>query len=233
MLPEDYWSTIQPGNTGLLHQRQTINGYSPFRLRGLSTVFSLSYMGGAFEDGPLNATMADPETGLPYLDLMAVDRVVAMRGLYADTFAGNAGSGWKMTKRTETADVFERTRPQKRIGNIVRWPAGARIGNPVLKTRSESYDVETGPSGGQVVVARAWYPGVRASLDGVAVPVETVGRIIPSVVLPPNTKGRLVVEYWPAGLTAGLWTALLGIIVLPGATVAMRKGLLHLPPLPR
>jgi len=101
---------------------------------------------------------------MSYLDMTGVDRVVAIRGPYSSMFATHAGNNWAIIDQTELMDVYERTTPQRRIGNIVQWPDGADIQKPNMTARSESYDIKMGDSEGRLIVARAWYPGLTAGL---------------------------------------------------------------------
>jgi hypothetical protein len=221
-LPRDYWASLAPGNTALYSRQQTVNGYSAFRQRSFLDLFCLDQKGGTCEDGPSRLLAVEPRTKLSYADLMAVDRVVAMRGAYSAMFAGHAGAEWTVAGRTELADIFERAAPRRRIGNIVQWPEAARIRTADAGTRSESYDIALEGAGGRIVVARAWYPGITARLNGREVPVEPIAGIVPSVVLPPGAQGTLTIEYWPAGLTLGLYAALAGLGVLAAFAVARR-----------
>lgn len=55
-----------------------------------------------------------------------------------------------------------------------------------------------------IIFARPWYPGYRATLDGRPLPLTPYRRFLPEVTLPKGATGRLVVEYRPAGLDTGL-----------------------------
>lgn len=213
-VPRDYWVTVAPGDSALYRRMQTVNGYSAIRQRGFLKDLCLTQKGATCSTGPSTVLAVDPETKRPYLDLMGVDRVVAMRGPYSALFADRAGSAWTVVGRTGWADIFERTTPQRRIGNLVQWPDGAQIRNLKSTTRSDSYDVIANPSKGRVIVARAWYPGITARLNGRSLRVEPIDGLVPSFVLPSQAHGKLVIGYWPAGLTAGIYAALAGAIIL-------------------
>ncbi|MFT5484061.1 MAG: hypothetical protein ACI9GW_002723 [Halieaceae bacterium] len=221
-LPKDYWVSLAPGNTALYQRAQTVNGYTPILQRGYIDNFCFTHIGAVCSEGPSMILAIDPRSNMSYLDMMGVDQVVAMRGSYSDTFATRAGNDWAVIGQTELMDIYGRVAPQQRIGNIVQWPDGAHIENLNMTAQSESYDIKTGNSGGRVIIARAWYPGFRARLDGDAIPVEPVAGLVPSVTLPPGAQGELVIEYWPAGLTAGLYTAFAGILILVGFTIVRR-----------
>ena len=213
-IPREYWLSPAPGNYALYRRSQTVNGYSAIRQRGFLRRFCLTQKGATCPAGPSAVLALDPETKRSYLDLMGVDRVVATRGPYSNLFAKRGGGAWTIVGRTDWADIFERTMPLRRVGNLIQWPVGAQIANRSLTARTESYDVTAGQAGGRVIVARAWYPGITAHLDGKSLRVEPIAGLVPSVVLMPGAHGKLVIDYWPAGLTAGIYTALVGVFIL-------------------
>jgi hypothetical protein len=66
-----------------------------------------------------------------------------------------------------------------------------------------------------VVFARPWYPGYRATFNGVPVRVEQLDLILPAVCLPKGQSGQLILEYCPTSLIAGLGVAgVTGAVVL-------------------
>jgi hypothetical protein len=75
-----------------------------------------------------------------------------------------------------------------------------------------------------VAVARPWFPGYRARLNGQTLPVETLNLVLPVVRIPPQTSGALVVEYWPRSLALGLWVAALtGVAALAACGLARHR----------
>jgi hypothetical protein len=80
---------------------------------------------------------------------------------------------------------------------------------------------------GTLVLARAWYPGWSARLNGRPVTARPLAGVLVSVELPPHSAGRLEVSFWPSGLTAGLVLAAIGALLL--ALAALFPGLIDAP----
>jgi uncharacterized membrane protein YfhO len=108
--------------------------------------------------------------------------------------------------RLETVSVFRRPPPAE-IGRITTI-MGRATAHPVTVTNEQqTYDVAT--SGGARLVFRDLYwPGYTASLDGEAIPVESVSNEFVSVSLPPGSAGELTVRFVPPGaaLRLVLWS---------------------------
>lgn len=66
-----------------------------------------------------------------------------------------------------------------------------------------------------VSLARPWYPGYRARLDGRDLPVKTLNISILAVELPPGAAGRLEFVYWPRSLELGLASVGVTLLGLP------------------
>jgi hypothetical protein len=57
--------------------------------------------------------------------------------------------------------------------------------------------------------ARAWYPGYQAFLNDSPLPCHRLDGILPAVILPPGSRGRLLLVYRPLSLRIGLTLAAL------------------------
>ncbi|HVS37846.1 MAG TPA: hypothetical protein VMS17_19970 [Gemmataceae bacterium] len=90
------------------------------------------------------------------------------------------------------------------------------------RRNSMSANVKSAAGDGEVLVvfARPWFPGYRAVYNGKPVPVEVYDLMLPAVRLPAGSNGRVVLEYWPASLTVGLWLAGTTAALLALAVVA-------------
>ena len=71
-----------------------------------------------------------------------------------------------------------------------------------------------GTAAATIVLARAWYPGWSAKLNGAPLVARPLAGLLVSVQLPLHSAGRLEVSFWPSGLTAGLVMAAAGAFLL-------------------
>ena len=78
-----------------------------------------------------------------------------------------------------------------------------------------------------VLFSRPWYPGYRATLDGLPLKVHALNLIMPAVEVPAGSAGVLVLEYAPAtfrwGLRMSVLAALFGA-VLVATRIVRRRG---------
>ena len=79
--------------------------------------------------------------------------------------------------------------------------------------RPDRARVRVDSSGGILVVGDHFDPGWRARLDGAPVPVARVDLVALGVRVPPGVH-QLELEFWPAGLTAGLLACGAALLVL-------------------
>ena len=208
MAERSYWQRMPLANRGLLEGRTTINGYSAIMPSGLKDMFCFNIRGAICCDLTEKLFKSDAKTGLILIDLLRIERVTADQHDFAEDFRRLAGSRWRIDVADSSVTSFVRTTPLTDRAGSAAWFSSDGIGLALLEktTRREIFDLTTpvGFAGGEIVFARPWYPGVNARLNGQVVPMEAYRRLLPAVTLPAGASGRLVVEYWPAGLTEGL-----------------------------
>jgi hypothetical protein len=117
----------------------------------------------------------------------------------------------------EQAGAFTRLVRVEPLRGRATWAAGGvRALTPVeVGPERQVYDVRVDAAAPQRVVLRdPWWPGYRATLDGVEVPTTPLDGTVVQVQLPPGGyTGRLVVDYRPAGLDTGIAVSALGLVV--------------------
>ncbi len=222
----DFWTELPAGNRGLQLGRSTVNGYSPVLIAGLYNAFCFNHIGATCPQLPAFLFAPDRVTGLPLLDLVKVGRVTAERGAFADAFRAAAGAGWATEHVGSAAEVFVRSSALPAKPGSVSWSSpGIDLALVAANTRRETYDVVTTPGspGGDVVLARPWYPGMVARLNGRELPLQAYRRMLPLIELPAGASGRLVIEYWPAGLSSGLIMAAASAAILIVLGLAARR----------
>ncbi|HEY2481330.1 MAG TPA: hypothetical protein VGI30_03900, partial [Caulobacteraceae bacterium] len=151
-------------------------------------------------------------TGLSLIDLMGVDQVVVQQGADAQAFAAWAGAAWTETRGPAGEWRFTRIKP----AGLVTWTTSGVTARVVSRAPAQ-IDVKVrndAPTNGEIVLARAWYPGWSARLNGAPVTARPLAGLLVSIVLPAKSAGRLEVSFWPTGLTAGLVLAAIGALLL-------------------
>lgn len=205
------------GATFLNYGERAINGYSPIGHAVLTKLMCMAPFGGICQDGLLRVLEQDQVTGKTFADLMRLDRIV-VRTSPEFTRADQA-----LRKQWTLEQEGQYTRTYSRVfaafpGTISSMPAQLQLNGSVLEgsTRETArITAETGFKGGIIVFARLWWPGYRATLDGVALETFAHKGIFVAVRIPPwPASGALELEYVPVGLREGLITAGIGAVVL-------------------
>lgn len=207
--PAGYWDEIQIGNRSLLAGHRSINGYSPILPRGTTDAFQFNSLGHRRDSDAAQLFRPDDKTGLSLLDLVRLDSVVAEKGVISDSFAKASAGLWTRDPAGQLSDRYTRASALPALPGTVSWMSGALDLRAVSwGERSEVFDLATpAAQDTEVLLARAWYPGYGATLDGRPLDVSGYRFLVPLVTVPKGGAGRLVVEYWPAGLTPGLQIA--------------------------
>jgi hypothetical protein len=207
-----YWTTFRPLNIALEQPGASIVGYSSMITQGYGELFCQT--AARTPCGALVGHMTAPvrPTGLSLIDLMAVDQVVVQQAADAQAFGAWAGSAWTEARGPAGEWRFNRLQP---VG-LVTWTAPGAAAQIVSRQPERIVaDVRNdSATPGKIVLARAWYPGWSARLNGAPVNASRAAGLLVSVDLPPRSAGRLEVSFWPTGLTFGLAMAAVGALLL-------------------
>ncbi len=220
-----FWLTFGKDNTALQQPGTSILGYTPMSDQPFYRYFCARHFGTECADVVARVTARIPPTNRDVIDLMSVDEVVIQTEKDAQAFRAAAGPGWTESRAAAGAWRYTRLHPvglvswtSPGVGAAVISRAPTRI---VLSARNDA------ATQGTLVLARAWYPGWSARLNGVPVTARPLAGVLVSVQLPPHSQGRLEVSFWPSGLTAGLVLAAVGALLL--ALAALFPGLIDGP----
>lgn len=216
-----FWSTYGFGNTVLNRPGTSIIGYSSMVSRPAARLQCGQNIGQDCDDVITHVTARVGPTGRSLIDLMSIDEVLVQRPVDARAFEAWAGAGWSQVRGPAGEWRFDRLRP---IG-LVSWAspgATARIVSrqPARVIANVRNDAAT-PA--MLVLARAWYPGWSARLNGALVLAHPLAGLLVSVDLPPRSHGRLEVSFWPSGLTVGLALAAIGAVLLALSALFRRR----------
>ena len=219
---------IPLGSAALLSGTRPGYGYTSVGHGAWAERWCADYLGhvGMCQEAEGRLLETAPGTSLTWLEVMAKDDVLLWPSAPASLRERLVESGrWQEVEPLGRFTRLTRVRPSP--GRITWSDAGVRAVAPVdVGLAVQTYDVTVAASSAQRLVLRdPWWPGYRATLDGVEVPTTALAGTVVEVELPAGSyAGRLRVEYRPAGLDAGLTWAAVGLVV------ALAGVLLGVPP---
>lgn len=214
------------GNTAMYAGLSFFNGYTPMHPQQLARVFSIGGMGQRPASGRRILNNYIAAGGL--LSQMGIDGLILGRDFsqYADLVRQ---SGWDLVGYFPHGIVFHRPgSPASRVRSLSSIVAVDLDG----KTTTESVSgtakvrdiresrlsvgchVENASLDREALVAfsRAYYPGYRAYLNGIPVPVESISGIQPGVRIPPKASGELLLVFLPESVRRGAMIAAVAVM---------------------
>jgi len=213
------WTDFRPAQTSLERPGSTINSYSPFTRAAYAKALCLDAFGASTcADAAERLTRPLIGAGAPILDLARVDEVRA-QGPHVAAFATRRPD-WPARALSDGDVAFRRPDPFSLPAPVAVAPADARLGGVRASPARVSLTVNT-RAGGRLILARAWYPGWRATLNGRPLLLHPVADLFVATDLPPNSAGTLAFSYWPKGLTLGLAAASVGLLLLAAGTAVL------------
>jgi len=216
------WNFVHPGDSALERPGVTVVGYSPFHRPSYEEPLCLSALGSAnCSDAVARLTAPFDGTGISFLDLARIEELRTVGPQRAREFA-RSRPDWTRRDRKMAYSIFQRPRGFALPAPLSAAPPDAAFGRVRATPRAVRLPIES-LTGGRVILARAWYPGWRAALDGRPLKLQPVGGVFVAAELPPGTKGELAFSYWPAGLSVGLVAAALGTVLLAVGTIILRR----------
>jgi hypothetical protein len=212
-----FWATHPLGNATLYAAGRSFGGYSPMPTPLFAGLTCWGRLIDRCDDVIPDATAKVDPTGRSLLDLAGVNEVDIQRQSDAAAFAAVVGATWREDQGPGGDWRFTRNQP---VG-LVTWTS------PGAQAATRSYDLtrivlaarNDAPTNGALVIARAWYPSWRATLDGSPVRTHPLDDALVVVDLPPKSHGLLTLTFWPKGLTAGLVLAALGALLMAAAAL--------------
>lgn len=193
-----------PSTMGLMVGDRQVNGYTALGNRFFREYFPIDDHGN-FPPGSAAAfTRVDPSTGVPMLELFRVDQIISLLGPMTDELAPALGDHWTSGRPGIYTTTFRH--PPYTLPGLVSYAAPGLVladgaGESCEPGNSHECVAVTGATNapGRVVFARLWFPGYRATLDGVPLDVKRHAGGLVSVVVPPGRTGLLEVSYRSPG----------------------------------
>ncbi len=214
--PPGFGSMVRMGSTGMIAGVHLINGYSPIMAAGAGKLLNVETHGNVPPpDGEdLLAENAKGSDGV--LDELGVDGLIITHDYKLETRPSaakwievlNTGEGSVYERREgPVSDIREAGDPEPGVG-----PTKIHVvENSRLRVTA---DVETARGRrGPVVLSfrRPFFDGYHATLDGKTLAVSSLDGLMPTVTLPPDSRGRLVLWYRPRAVVLGAGLAATGL----------------------
>ncbi len=203
--PEPVGQVTRPGSTSMWAGVRLLNGYSPIRGAGVGRAFAFS------THGEIDPAMADYLLGWQagpneLLATLGVDGIIVAREIAS---APQPAAEWTLAHSDAEGRVYHRVGGVlPRIHPLVqpneKLPA-TRV--RLLEDSRQLVVAEVAvPAGGaavDLVLARPFFGGYRATLNGEKCAVASYRGLVPLIKLPPGAHGRLTVVYRPWWLLWG------------------------------
>ncbi len=187
-----------PGASAAYYGVNSFIGYSSLAYKGWGTIFGCATVETPFCVVYVSTLLQRaPETGVPYLDLLKIDTVVAQKGISAlDASVALRHWSWRDTPNTVR---LERPQPRQLPGTVSWYSQGVSTkGSAQLKPDGEELAISNArDTPGLIAFARLYFPGFRAFLDGRELNVRPVDELVVGVDIPPHAKGRLILTFLP------------------------------------
>ena len=221
---------VRPGSTSMWGGVRLINGYSPIRPAGVARDFDAAIHGELAEWSQeyLLEAEAGPKGKLAAL---GVDGIIVAQEL---ELAPMPARDWELIHSSDEGRVYHRSDPLPRIQSVISDAslpndqfAPARV-ELLEDSRNRVVAEVSVPANGPpalLTFSRPYFRGYHARVGAQKLPVGSYRGLMPSVQIPPGTKGRLLLRYRPWWLVAGGATALLcaGVCVLSSILATSRR----------
>lgn len=210
-----YGDGIGYGYTRLSESYRPLNGVSSLGHRYLNQQLCLDWYGSGCGDAAERLFATEPTTGRTWIDLLGVEQVQAAPGKRARIWRRVAADAWQPSDRVGAVTIYHRVEQLPVIGRITDVDGPAAVTPLDLENAQQSYRIDAGDALTRLVFRDIYWPGYRATLNGVPLEVTAVSDVFVSVTIPAGAAGELVVSYSPAGhgVRLALWVVG-GVLVL-------------------
>lgn len=207
------WRELPVLNTSLLFSDVSIFGYTPFGLKEYDKVRCES--DSTCSNIAQRLTQPVSPTGRSFLDLMRVEHITIEKKPVAEQLIAELGTSWSVSHELMGATSFTRIQPFQ-LPEPISWLSSG-VEADVLSQSPQRISMTVNnaeATPGSIILARAWYPGWTASLNGQALEADGFEGIFVRIFLPPGSSGQLSIVYWPAWFWPAMLLSASGVILL-------------------
>jgi hypothetical protein len=215
------WEQQLPsGNIAAWENRRFINGYTPIAFRELTQRLCMNLWGFTCPKAVDELFKKNTATGTDLATLLKIDEIRTAPGAIQSKLALLASAnGFSQTPLTPLNPYGIRwSRSLTDLPGSVSWlspyvsVSDVSLAQPEMEEMLVANESETP---GRVVWARLAYAGYQATLNSQPLEIEPLDGLLLSVVVPPNTAGKIVLKFRPYGDTYTYIAALIGFFTLP------------------
>jgi hypothetical protein len=207
--------------TGMMpraRETATLNGYTPIGHRFGSDWLCMNMFGETCPELGPHLFDRDPVTGIPYADMLRINRLVVMKGPHLSSVRPALNASWRLEYDGPRTQRFVRALPNATLPGTVAWVsqnASVAPAGPPHPTKEQVRVTRSGPNRTTVIFARLWWPGYQAEFNGREVPVRAYRDFLVAADLPAGAdSGVLTLRFRPPYLNAGLAAMLAGFAVI-------------------
>lgn len=215
----------RPGSTSMWAGLRFVNGYSPILAGGVAREFDFA-IHGEIDPGVGDYLVRDQAGRAGILEQLGVDGLVVAEELDVEP----PSNDWDLIVTNEEGRVFHRRGQPFSTVRSVSWVDSSPGEEFVTAALSEIHDsrnrvqaevdVPAGDRPALLTFSRPYFRGYEARVGLTKLATGSYRGLIPTVIIPPGTHGRLVLSYRPAWLIYGGAVAGLCALVWAGAMMA-------------
>ncbi len=216
------WSSVLPGNLPAVAGYPSITAYSGIGFTKLDAAMCTTYNGGSCYElwDALWEVPADSDDHV-LADLIGADTVVVTKEAER---APKVPDGWSLAGADDHSSRFTRDEPLAGSGTLTVADDGVSVtDDQLVGSVGERLTVST-TAGGKLYFGRIAWPGYTVLLNGEALDTEIGPAGILTLDLPAGLESEeIVIQYSPPGMTAGIISAVAGVLVAALAVLLVAR----------
>jgi hypothetical protein len=201
-----------------IRETATVNGYTPIGHRFGSEFLCMNIFGETCPELGPRVLLPNPFTGVPYADLLRIERLIVMKGPHLDLLRRALTPEWRLEFDGPYTQRFVRDLPNAALPGTVSWVSPGTAVEAEGPARSMAEQVRVTRSGERpttIIFARLWWPGYQAEFGGDTLPVRAHRGIFVKVNVPAGpAEGVLTLRFQPPRLALGIAGAAGGLAII-------------------
>ena len=195
----------------------TLNGYSALPHRGLQDAFCFTNAGLSHCADQLGRIFEpNPETGIRIDRLFRIKEIRITNAKPDNGLARAVPRDWERVMLDDDVQIFRAPAESsnRQVGTVAYAEQGLAVESIEAAVQHEVLSV-TNPTdtAKRLVFSRPIYPGYRATLNGVTLPVTVTSDVFVSVTIPPRARGQLELGFMPPYIIVSAFAAMIALIL--------------------